>query len=204
VRSEDVGKLNTSCRASANHHSPSCTQCRTSSLPCHYQEGGKRGLPAAYITALERRLADTEAALFTTLVALQTQDALRLTEGHLSGVTSQALQPQRSKAEKLEEWKRLPLQTQEQLAAWLQARRPDSTAPEMPQPGPSNPVPEYKAHSTLAVSERRLDSNASRFHETHANTARSASAVEQLRDCEMPIIPNVPRDFSIQWRENYF
>jgi hypothetical protein len=204
VRSEDVGNLATSCGASANHHSPACTQCRTLSLPCHYQEGGKRGLPAAYITALEKRLADTEAALSATLIALQTQDTTRLTGSRLSGAISQASQPQRSKAEKLEDWKRLPLQTDEQLAAWLQARHPDSAAPEAPQSGPSEPILGYQAHRTLRTSERRPEGMAHPHRETLGITSTSASAIEQLRDCDMPIIPNVPRDPYVQWRENYF
>jgi hypothetical protein len=204
VRSEDVGNLYTNCRASADHHSPSCTQCRNTSLPCHYQEGGKRGLPAAYITALEQRLADTEAALSATLLALRTRDPIPLTDGHLSGATLQDSQPQRSKAEKLEEWKRLPLQTTEQLAGWLEARHPDSAAPEASQSRPSEPTLTYQAHDTLRTMERQPDTNAHPFREPHGSTPRPASAVERLRNCNMPTIPNVPQESSTHWRENYF
>jgi len=183
---------------------PICTQCRTSSLPCHYQEGGKRGLPAAYITALEKRLADTEAALSASLIALQTQNVTRLTDGHLSVAISQASQPQRSKAEKLEEWKRLPLQTDEQLAAWLQARHPDSAAQAASQSKSSESILTYQAHDTLKAPETRPDNNAHPFPKAHGTTATSASPIEQLRDCSKPTMPNVPRDSSTQWRENYF
>ncbi|KAL1801422.1 hypothetical protein ACET3X_001764 [Alternaria dauci] len=179
---------------------PSCTQCRTSSLPCHYQEGGKRGLPAAYITALEKRLADTEAALSAALIALQTQSAIRLTDGAIS----QASQPQRSKAEKLEEWKRLSLHTDEQLVAWLQARHPDRVARATSQPNPSEPIFPYQAHNTSKATETRPDSNTRPIREAHGITATSASAIEQLRECSMPAMPNAPRDSSTKWRENYF
>ncbi|KAG9187409.1 hypothetical protein G6011_05280 [Alternaria panax] len=186
------------------HSIPSCTQCRSSSLPCHYQEGGKRGLPAAYITALEKRLADTEAALSAALTTLQTQDTIRLTEGRLSVAISQASQPQRSKAERLEEWKRLPLQTDEQLAVWLQARYPDSGAQETSQSRPSDPMFAYQAQSVLKAIETRPNSNAHPFRETHGSTATSAPPIQQLRDCDMPSMPNAPRESSIQWRDNYF
>lgn len=207
VRSEDVGNLHASCRTSANQYSPSCSQCQTSSLPCHYQEGGKRGLPAAYITALERRLAETEAALSATLTVVQNQDVVRLNNVLLSDASSQAPKRQLSKAEKLEEWKRLPLQTTEQLTAWLQAQCRNNAAPEVPPSRQSESVPVYdRARKTSRAGEGRPNSCAYASQQIPGDTSPPVSVLQQLKDCDMPIAPNIQRASTdpSRWRENYF
>jgi hypothetical protein len=206
VRSEAVRNLHAGCIALANHQSPCCSQCQTSSLPCHYQEGGKRGLPAAYIIALEKRLADTEAALSAALVVLQNQEVTRLDDVQLSGA-SQALDRQRSKAEKLEEWKRLPLRTTEQLMTWLQAQHADNAGPGKLLSRPNDPAfDDDEARRTFKAAESRPDSNAHPSREIPTNTSMPVSVIDQLKDCEMPIAPNVPRSPTdlARWRENYF
>jgi hypothetical protein len=112
--------------------SPRCSQCQTLSLPCRYAEGGKRGIPAAYINSLEDRLAETEAALYSALTAIDSManDAagLRRALVHVSGPVTR----ERSKLEKLDEWKRLPLRSGEQLHAWFEDKaRSDCRLPHM-------------------------------------------------------------------------
>ena len=207
VRSEAVGNPHASCRTSSNQHSPCCSQCQTSSLPCHYQEGGKRGLPAAYITALEKRLADTEAALSATLTVVQNQDLIRLNDVRLSDPSSHAPKRQGSKAEKLEEWKRLPLQTTEQLTAWLQAQCRETAAPEVFPPRHSNSVPHnVGARKTTRTAEGRPNSGAHASRQLPGNTSPLVSVLQQLKDCEMPIAPNMQRAPTdpARWHENYF
>ncbi|KAF1922565.1 uncharacterized protein M421DRAFT_48328, partial [Didymella exigua CBS 183.55] len=96
---------------------PSCSQCRASSFICRYQEGGRRGLPIAYINSLERRLRETESALYATLLAHNEQDIKASNFG--------LLKPPRelSKTERQDDWKRLPLQTPEQLATWFHEKQ---------------------------------------------------------------------------------
>ncbi|CAO2655831.1 Nn.00g046340.m01.CDS01 [Neocucurbitaria sp. VM-36] len=105
-------------RLRANTFSPICSQCQDFSLLCRYQEGGKRGLPAAYITSLERRLQETEIALSATLFSLQEVKGFEFLERNMISARSVPGRA-RSKAEKQNEWKRLPLQNSEHLAAWL-------------------------------------------------------------------------------------
>ena len=206
VRSEAVGNTHASCRTSSNQHSPCCSQCQTSSLPCHYQEGGKRGLPAAYITALEKRLADTEAALSATLTVVQNQDLILLNDARLSDPSSHAPKRQGSKAEKLEEWKRLPLQTTEQLTAWLQAQCREA-APEVIPSRHSNSVPDNDgARKTCRTAEGRPNNGAHASRQIPGDTSPPLSVLQQLKDCEMPIAPNMqraPTDLA-RWHENYF
>jgi len=207
VRSEAVGNPHASCRTSSNQHSPCCSQCQTSSLPCHYQEGGKRGLPAAYITALEKRLADTEAALSATLNVLHHEDSIQLSDVRLSETSSYAPKRQGSKAEKLEEWKRLPLQTTEQLTAWLQAQCRDTAASEVLSSRYSKPVPDHGgARKTCRAVEGRPNSGAHASRQIPGDTSPPVSVLQQLKDCEMPIAPNMQRAPTdpARWQENYF
>jgi hypothetical protein len=109
--------------------SPHCSQCQTLSLPCRYTEGGKRGIPAAYINSLEDRLAETEAALYSALTAIDSMSndpaGLRRALVHVSGPVAR----ERSKIEKQNEWKRLPLRSGEQLHAWLEDKSSDCHVP---------------------------------------------------------------------------
>ncbi|XP_014560968.1 hypothetical protein COCVIDRAFT_87705 [Bipolaris victoriae FI3] len=164
---------------------PSCSQCQSASTACHYQEGGKRGLPAAYIKALEERLAATETALSATLIATRNSAAEHNIDAHLNSAGSNSPLRQRSKAEKMEDWKHLPLQTRDQLMAWLQAQEDEGLA---------------------ATTASRTECNES-THELEIHAAAPPRAVlEQLETCNQPIVPNAldGSPDSRQWIENYF
>ncbi|EMD93363.1 hypothetical protein COCHEDRAFT_1170973 [Bipolaris maydis C5] len=164
---------------------PSCSQCQSASSECHYQEGGKRGLPAAYIKALEERLAATETALSATLIAIRNSAAEHNIDAHLKGVDSNSSLRQRSKAEKMEDWKRLPLQTRDQLMVWLQAQENEGlAATTAPQTNYDEPTPELQIHPT----------------------ALPRTVLEHLETCNQPTVPNrldCSPD-SRRWTENYF
>jgi hypothetical protein len=137
---------------------------------------------------------------------LQHQDPIRLRDIRLLDASSQGPTRPWSKAEKLEEWKRLPLQTTEQLMAWLQAQYRDSTSTEVLLSTHSEPVPgNDEARSTREAAKGRPDRNAQPSREI-PNPVTPASVVEQLKDCNLPIAPNIPQNVtdSARWRENYF
>lgn len=103
--------------------SPHCSQCHALSLACRYAQGGKRGIPAAYINSLEARLAETEAALFSALATIHSVNndtaGMNQLPANVSGPVSGPVVRERSKIEKQDEWKRLPLRSGEQLHAWF-------------------------------------------------------------------------------------
>jgi hypothetical protein len=115
---------------------PFCSQCRVSVLACRYPEGGKRGIPAVYISSLERRLQETEEALYGALLALEATGSIG------SATSTIPLQQTLSKVQKQEEWHRLPLKSSEQIIVWLrekQKRHPDDdlqSAQKHPPPRP--------------------------------------------------------------------
>jgi hypothetical protein len=179
--------------------SPICSQCQSSSLPCQYQEGGKRGLPATYITALEKRLAETETALYASLIALQELNGKQLLDCNLPS-TSTPTRP-RSKAEKLEDWKRLPLQNSEQLNAWLQAQQQFSV-----------PSTRVTSVSGPGRTKRRIERSVppageQHVHSTPADASVSIVAVmQQLKSCSPAVIVNSSQESlrSGRWQANYF
>lgn len=219
VRPQNVSPLDPILKFSTAHYrSPSCSQCQVTSTHCNYQEGGKRGLPAAYMRALEERLAETETALGATLLALKDQAAQQSIGYHLPSELSHPPAPRRSKVEKLEEWKRLPLQTSEHLMAWLGAQNhQNATLTTFPTDG-SRWVSEPQTHTASgAMNSRTLfDSPTLPFAEAGAaHRARStaedrsrstAMVMELLETCDQPAVPNTSEflpDY-MQWRENYF
>ncbi|KAF2844898.1 hypothetical protein T440DRAFT_300038 [Plenodomus tracheiphilus IPT5] len=195
--------------------SPSCAQCQTSSLVCRYQEGGKRGLPAAYIQSLEQRLAETEAALSASLCALQHKNDLGLTDTYFSNAAAYTSSRDLSKAEKQNEWRQLPLRTGDDLITWLQARKVHSatvaTEPRryvVPSVGSEQSDDTQRLqHSCTSISR----TSAPAEHHTGANAENTSvpfsSVEDQLRRCAPP--PNVPNTTSTtwhasQWHDNYF
>jgi hypothetical protein len=172
-------------RVKANDSSPSCSQCQTASTACHYQEGGKRGLPAAYIKALEERLAATETALFASLMAIRSQAAEDLIANHLPSTMFDTPSRQRSKAERLADWRRLPLQTRDQLMVWLRAQEDENlAAAAAPQIDDSRSIPDNQVRTAVP----------------------SKTILELLATCSEPTVPNSLgcSPGSRQWTENYF
>lgn len=219
VRPQNVSPLGPILNFSTTHYcSPSCSQCQVASNPCHYQEGGKRGLPAAYMRALEERLAETETALAATLVTLKDQAARQSLDYHLSSALSHPPAPQRSKVEKLEEWKRLPLQTYEQLMAWLGAQdHVNATLPTSPTDG-SRCLSEPQIYTasgamdslTLFGSPSLPFVQAGAAHRARSaigdRSTTTAMVMELLETCDQPKVPNASQHFPdyMQWRDNYF
>jgi hypothetical protein len=177
---------------------------------CRYQEGGKRGLPIAYMASLETRLQDTEAALYSTLRALHDQ----------RGITSEPLEIEtdalptqnhlRSKAEKQHDWKQRPLRTSENIVAWFGGEQQRHTATNSTL---CNAIP---TTSTLAEIHSVADTLtiptefSSRAEEISA-PARPVSTtpnniIERLRNCKPPITPNTwrPETGTTAWTNNYF
>ena len=102
--------------------SPQCSACEALVLECRYAEGGRRGIPAAYIQSLEDRLAETEAALLTALAAIDSMHDEGTGMSQLLMEFPDPISRESSKIEKQDEWKRLPLQSAEQLQTWFKVK----------------------------------------------------------------------------------
>jgi hypothetical protein len=163
---------------------PTCSQCQSAQL-CRYQEGGKRGLPVAYMTSLENRLQETEAALLAAVNALQGRGGVDAIDFCAADEVSKV---QRSKAEKQKEWKRLPLRTVEDLVAWSVEKQQQATI----------------AHDTTPPEHPRSDQN--RNIVPSVTSKPTADVVEHLKSCRRPTIPNASYTppTSTAWLENYF
>lgn len=94
--------------------------------------GHDRGIPAGYVNALEKRLAETEKALFSALAEARA--------GTLSNTAPQpALRPsvlsrstpttQQEKAELMALWRKSPLEDRAHVEAWFEANREEGASP---------------------------------------------------------------------------
>ncbi|KAH6633147.1 hypothetical protein C7974DRAFT_165776 [Boeremia exigua] len=175
---------------------PSCSQCRASSLICRYQEGGKRGLPIAYINNLERRLRDTESALYATMLAFDERDSIQASNFGLLKTPREL-----SKTERQDDWRRLPLQTPDQLAMWFQEKKLQAVAPQAELPSISFPaVPALQPTDLRAEEDPRMalpiphtpgsESMHSPAYPESASSNVSKGVAEQLRGIEPPQAPN--------------
>lgn len=115
---------------------PSCSQCRSSPEGCLYPEKNRRGIPAGYVNALEKRLAETERALFFALHELHDGEAVHadyqnqppfkaLRESVLSSDTSST---QQEKANLVASWASRPLENRTQARTWLESMRTEAYA----------------------------------------------------------------------------
>ncbi|KFH42860.1 hypothetical protein ACRE_063920 [Hapsidospora chrysogenum ATCC 11550] len=120
-------------RGESSAHNPiACESCRTKKRrcshdpsQCHYPEQNKRGLPSGYVNKLEARLAETEAALFHILSQVDGADSqtTSLAADEISSPPSSSSIPgQNSKAERVREWDRLPLQTVGDIRLWYRSK----------------------------------------------------------------------------------
>jgi hypothetical protein len=178
---------------------------------CRYQEGGRRGLPIAYINTLEKRLQDTEAALYAALLALEDQRSIR------SGDLSSLKMPRElSKVDRQDEWKHLPLQTSEQLSAWFQHKHqqavpPEPELPHIPFPGAAISQPEgSQGPEDLQIdvpvsATPGLGTTCSPSGSDSTLPVSSKSVTEQLKGIDPPRAPNTstPQARSALWH-NYF
>jgi hypothetical protein len=154
------------------------------------------------MTSLENRLQDTEAALFATLHALETQG-----NGNLASLSfdsnrnvnrAMSPRPQRSKLEKQNEWKQQPLQKSEDLIAWFKERR--TVAHNRPAvPESSRNLAREPSNTSLMLS---LNSESAHL----PPDAPQLDVAERLSRCSRPTVPN---DFSstaspTAWLDCYF
>jgi hypothetical protein len=184
-------------------------------LACRYPEGGKRGIPAIYMSSLEKRLQETELALYVALSTLEGKEGIdSAAEPQLQQSANPAWR-QLSKLEKQKEWTRLPLNSKEQLAVWFREKKraghhtetqderllnselTSFTSPDERGTGvcghtsrAGKKIPRQSEQTPLAVSrQQQIDS-------------RTTS--EQLREFQVPGVPNNARnELSGPW-QNYF
>ncbi|KAH7125227.1 hypothetical protein B0J11DRAFT_300063 [Dendryphion nanum] len=185
---------------------PACTQCRTALLTCRYQEGGKRGIPAAYITSLEKRLQETEAALFSVLATVNNDRDAGPRELWKPELVNAMVAHSTSKAGRQEEWRRLPLRSTDQIDNWFKEKRQlaESVEPLSAQKKRAASIePVIFTPSVLGTDHLERDSPA--VSEPSPSVV-PASVLDQLRNSTPPSAPNavhLPLAASTQWR-NYF
>lgn len=189
---------------------PSCSQCRASALICRYQEGGKRGLPIAYINNLEKRLRETESALYAAMVALDEHESIQSSNFGILKAPREL-----SKIERQDDWQRLPLQTPEQLATWYREKQHQAVPPEPELPHISFPgIPTPQPVDSASVEDSRItlpvphtpssDNVHSPAYPESVASALSKDVAKQLKDIEPPQAPNASRPFGSTSWHNYF
>ncbi|KAH8660243.1 hypothetical protein BX600DRAFT_467449 [Xylariales sp. PMI_506] len=114
------------CRAKkqkCDRKKPVCTQCAKAPDACNYLEQHKRGLPAGYVNSLEKRLADTERALYFALAEIYT-GTVQLNDYSVSrvGGDTRATQSQ-SKIATTQEWLQCPLRNRNDAKEWYMQRQ---------------------------------------------------------------------------------
>lgn len=134
--------------------------------------------------ALEERLEATEMALSATLIAIEDQTAEHHVDNLLLNAISTSQSRKTSKAERMVDWKRHPLQTHNQLLAWLRARSDEGVAAAVPQTDCRGSIPEPQPYAS----------------------APTRTVMERLEECDRPLVPNslVNATSSRQWLQNYF
>ena len=186
-------------------------------LTCRYPEGGKRGIPAVYMSNLERRLQETELALYGALAALEEKESIgieSLAVPQLKQSTTLGWR-QLSKIEKQEEWTRLPLDSKEQLAIWFRDKQRAFHDTETQEEHPlsceltSFASPDGRGKGVCGHNSR-AGTNIPRQPEhppsvvLQRQQTNSGSNIEQLRGFQVPVVPNsVHNKVSSPW-QNYF
>lgn len=178
---------------------------------CRYQEGGKRGLPIAYISNLEKRLRETESALYATLLALNEHDNIKA-----SSIGLLKSPRELSKTERQDDWRRLPLQTPEQLAVWFEEKQQQAVWPEPELPHiPFPDVPTLQPVDSNVREDLRMalplphtpgtDNTQSPAYTDSPTSTLSKSVTEQLRGIDPPQAPNTSAvTFKSPSWHNYF
>lgn len=186
-------------KSSSDQNRPTCSQCQTSPRSCHYQQGGKRGLPAAYMASLEERLQDTEIALDAALRSVTDQRGQGIVYYHLDTARNLAPAFQYSKAEKQRSWRQQPLRTSEDIVAWFEARQVNGHNATSPH-SPKIDQVQDGAHSASTVEDAHLPTRGP------SPIAYPSDAMTKLRSCKRPLTPNVPYNSarSTEWLDRYF
>jgi hypothetical protein len=176
---------------------------------CRYQEGGKRGLPVAYMTNLETRLHDTEAALYATLRALHHQRSVTCDPIDIEIVALPGERSPRSKADKQHEWKQRPLRTSENIAAWFADEQYD-TSPDKNKCNPVSLMTTSADVHSIAESSTIRAASGPRAEEPSALARPIPSppnnVIERLKSCKSPNVPNSWHQESgtAGWTDVYF
>lgn len=110
--------------------------------------GYDRGIPAGYVNALEKRLAETEKALFSALAEARAG-------AHSNTASQPALRPsvlsrstpttQQEKAELMALWSKSPLEDRAHVDAWFEANREEGASPASMDFGQTRVVREFDA-----------------------------------------------------------
>ncbi|KAH8879779.1 hypothetical protein GQ53DRAFT_23883 [Thozetella sp. PMI_491] len=119
---------------------PVCTQCTDTPSRCKYPSPNKRGIPVGYVSRLERRLAETEAALYRALLR-NGHNSLDVTESP-DGVKWPDQTSHRSKDDLMHEWDRLPLDSAPGVLTWYHHRSTIASGENSALPGaqPESPM----------------------------------------------------------------
>jgi hypothetical protein len=160
------------------------------------------------MTSVEKRLQNTEAALYVALNALHERDGgIGSISLPADGNTLTTSTPQRSKTEKQHEWKRLQLQTGEDLVAWFLEKQQQTTIAHDLQQDIDAPVEHIGTDQLSSLEPLEIDPGALDFS-THAlpSSTPSVDAMERLKSCRCPTVPNgsLSPTTSTTWLRNYF
>ncbi|KFX85803.1 hypothetical protein V490_09399 [Pseudogymnoascus sp. VKM F-3557] len=104
---------------------PTCSSCKSTGMTCLYPQSNKRGIPSGYISSLEERLIETEIALFEALSFINThfhQDSSIRTKPSQNRDAFTEYNMSLSKQAKVEEWKCIPLTSEDQRKTWWQEK----------------------------------------------------------------------------------
>jgi hypothetical protein len=162
------------------------------------------------MTSLENRLRDTEAALYSALRALQDMGGTPAVQLHAEDISKASSSSQRSKADKQNDWTRLPLHSSDDLLAWFRdASQSDANVRDA---GRNPTVASERPLETQLATESSITRSIPNSHEgtpsIHTRPIHSivGAALEKLRDCKAPTAPNISRSAatSTVWLENYF
>ncbi|KAJ4346971.1 uncharacterized protein N0V89_010904 [Didymosphaeria variabile] len=170
-----------------------CEHCRAKKCKSHIALNVKLYL---WLAATPKdRLAETEAALFSALttIGLIDNNGAGLAQ-LLVNVSAPSLRG-RSKVEKQDEWKRLPLRSGQQLLIWLEEKSQTDYHAQHPVPSPPNEHPQSTQSDEFASNEptEAVETSAEPSSIDNAATARTPTNIHlttQFQD-------------SAQWR-NYF
>ncbi|RVX70643.1 hypothetical protein B0A52_05295 [Exophiala mesophila] len=206
---------------------PVCSQCISGGIQCNYPESNKRGFPPGYIAALERRLLETELALFDALKDLHlmhvsshedptSEDDLMAREQQANLKINKSLtkhSANQSKTEKVAEWEALPLISREHHFEWWK----DRLAMAGP-PGEALLQRLNNIHSPQSVAAMAFfagiggpsgSSNARRFpylagegsHHSQGGSYRSPSGSNDgsMTETTMLMMPPPPRPSMVSW-----
>ncbi|KAH7349183.1 hypothetical protein BKA66DRAFT_293442 [Pyrenochaeta sp. MPI-SDFR-AT-0127] len=182
---------------------PTCSQCTSSGTACRYPPINKRGIPSGYISIIEQRLLETELVVLELLSTIYNSnipiDSRRISKQ--SCVSLANFSQKQSKSAKLEEWKNLPLSTDEQRHSWWAKKqelmaaeaREDAEGPSHHSPTQTNAWPETSPMSAQ-YEERRSNVVYPPPLDTAQQQLQTPVAIWQspLVTPPMPGIPTIP------------